>query len=63
LVDAGLFTVLPLAPLTGDSGLVTALVERWQPETSTFHMPFGEVTITLEDVTTLAGLGLTVMPS
>ncbi|CAI0381173.1 unnamed protein product, partial [Linum tenue] len=35
-----------------------ALVERWRPETSTFHLPFGEVTITLEDVVTLSGLAI-----
>ncbi|CAI0389530.1 unnamed protein product [Linum tenue] len=58
LVDAGLFTVLPLVPFTGDSGLITTLVERWRPETSTFHMPFGEMMITLEDIATLTGLAI-----
>ncbi|GAU22880.1 hypothetical protein TSUD_376910 [Trifolium subterraneum] len=30
-----------------------AFTERWHPETSSFHMPFGEMTITLDDVACL----------
>ncbi|RWR97831.1 serine/threonine-protein phosphatase 7 long form [Cinnamomum micranthum f. kanehirae] len=44
------------------SPLVLAFVERWQPETNTFHMPFGEMTITLDDVRTLLGIPVTGLP-
>ena len=39
-----------------DIDLITVLLERWCPETRTFHLSFGEVTITLQDVSILIGL-------
>ncbi|CAH9134587.1 unnamed protein product [Cuscuta epithymum] len=39
-----------------DRALLTALLEHWRQETHTFHLPVGEVTITLGDVAVLAGL-------
>ncbi|RXH69503.1 hypothetical protein DVH24_037287 [Malus domestica] len=48
--------LLPLLECTYrivDKIVVSAFVERWQPETNTFHLPFGEMTITLDDVSNL----------
>jgi len=41
---------------TGDRGLISAFVERWHKETSSFHLPVGEVSITLDDVVSLLHL-------
>ena len=39
-----------------DHCLISALVERWQLETHTFHFPHGEMSITLQDVEVILGL-------
>ncbi|GAU23631.1 hypothetical protein TSUD_386200 [Trifolium subterraneum] len=36
-----------------DPHILSAFTERWHPETSSFHMSFGEMTITLDDVACL----------
>ncbi|XP_016173353.1 serine/threonine-protein phosphatase 7 long form homolog [Arachis ipaensis] len=36
--------------------LVNTLVERWHPNTHTFHLPAGECAVTLEDVVVILGL-------
>ncbi|KAF1884599.1 hypothetical protein Lal_00028480 [Lupinus albus] len=45
-----------------DPCLITALVERWRPETHTFHLPHGECTITLEDVSLQIGVNVNGLP-
>lgn len=34
--------------------MITTLCERWHPETSSFHLPVGEMTITLDDAVNLS---------
>ena len=41
---------------TVDRALLSALVDRWQPETHTFHLLVGEMTVTLQDASYLLGL-------
>ena len=41
-----------------NASLIAGLVERWRPETHTFHMPFGDMTVTLQDVSALWGLSI-----
>ena len=38
------------------ASLLSALVDRWRPDTHIFHMPFGEITVTLKDVAMITGL-------
>ena len=45
-----------------NGSLIAALVERWRPETQTFHLPFGEMTVTLQDVSVLWGLPIQGVP-
>jgi len=39
-----------------NNDLICAFVERWHEETSSFHLPFGEMTVTLDDVSCLLHL-------
>ncbi|XP_027351073.1 serine/threonine-protein phosphatase 7 long form homolog [Abrus precatorius] len=59
---AGFVGVAQLANFPLDRHLITALVERWRPETYTFHMPPGECTITLEDIAIQTGLRVNGLP-
>ncbi|CAN0907135.1 Serine/threonine-protein phosphatase 7 long form homolog [Linum grandiflorum] len=39
--------------------MIMALMERWRPETNTFHMYHGECSLTLQDVAHMTGLSVT----
>ncbi|QHO31238.1 uncharacterized protein DS421_8g239870 [Arachis hypogaea] len=56
LALTGFQHVSRIGEMRGHSALLSALVERWRPETHTFHLPVGEVTVTLEDVIHILGL-------
>ena len=56
LEQAGFGNVVNIANTTIDTRFILALLERWRPETHTFHLPISECTVTLEDVYMLLGL-------
>ncbi|XP_028184848.1 protein MAIN-LIKE 1-like [Glycine soja] len=49
----GLDPLFRCSVITTDPRLISAFVERWHRETSSFHLPVGEVTITLDDALSL----------
>eukprot|EP00256_Glycine_max_P066601 XP_025981196.1 uncharacterized protein LOC102665224 [Glycine max] len=56
VAGTGLSPLIACSVDTGDRGLLSAFVERWHRETSSFHLPVGELTITLDDVSSLLHL-------
>ncbi|XP_019240712.1 PREDICTED: serine/threonine-protein phosphatase 7 long form homolog [Nicotiana attenuata] len=52
----GFLRIFEIRRMQLDWSLIKASIERWRPETHTFHMPIGEATITLQDVQVLYGL-------
>ncbi|KAI3462255.1 hypothetical protein Pfo_018918 [Paulownia fortunei] len=56
LYDMGFYSVYRCGHFDIDFHLITALVERWRPETHTFYFRIGEVTVTLQDVAVIWGL-------
>jgi Plant mobile domain len=53
LKNLGLYEVAQIQHIKTDHRFITALVERWRPETHTFHMPGEELTMTLQYVSYL----------
>ncbi|KAL8099554.1 hypothetical protein AgCh_031990 [Apium graveolens] len=48
--EAGFMGVLQIGSMRHDAGLILDFLDRWYPETHTFHLHFGEATVTLENV-------------
>ncbi|KAJ1416098.1 Aminotransferase-like, plant mobile domain [Sesbania bispinosa] len=51
--DSGLGPLVEGTHSLVDRSLLSVFVERWHKDTSNFHMPVGEMTITLDDVNSL----------
>ncbi|KAI3884734.1 hypothetical protein MKW92_039504 [Papaver armeniacum] len=47
---SGLYSLIQYGHDKIDRALINAFRERWYPETNTYHLPFGEMTVTIEDV-------------
>ena len=54
----GLYQVAMLGNINVDPNLIAGLVERWRSECHCFNFNFGEMTVTLEDVSCLWGLSI-----
>ncbi|XP_016199956.1 protein MAIN-LIKE 2-like [Arachis ipaensis] len=54
--EAGFGHAVELKDFLFDRCLIYAIVEQWRPETYTFHLLWGEASITLEDVAYHTGL-------
>ena len=59
MAATGLSPLIACSLDTGDQGLMSAFVERWHKETSSFHLLIEEVTITLDDLASLLHFPIT----
>ena len=58
----GLTGLFKVPDMEVDHALITALVERWRLETHTFHLPHGEMDITLQDIEVMLGIPMDGLP-
>ena len=56
IVNCGLLPLCNICYEIVDKGIICGFVERWYRDTNTFHLPFGEISITLDDVSCLLHL-------
>ncbi|KAL5141625.1 Serine/threonine-protein phosphatase 7 long form [Glycine soja] len=62
LQQSGFGWIIKMGYLKINVSLISALIERWRPETHTFHMRCRECTITLQDVFVLLGISVDGLP-
>ena len=59
VAGTGVSPLIRCSVITTDPGLISAFIERRHRETSTFHLPVGELAITLDDVAPLLHIPIT----
>ena len=59
---AGLIGLFKVPDMEVDHALITALVEQWRLETHMFHLPHGEMGITLQDIEVMLGIPVDGLP-
>ena len=62
IIEAGFKGLFKVPGMEVDHALITALVERLHPETHTFHLPHGEMGITLQDIEVMLGVPIDGLP-
>ena len=62
ITEAGFEGLFKVPNLELDHAFITALVERWRPEMHTFHLPYGEMGITLQDIEVMLGVRVDGLP-
>ncbi|KAH1220889.1 Serine/threonine-protein phosphatase 7 long form [Glycine max] len=62
LRQSGFYWIMKMGYLKINVSLISDLIERWRPETHTFHMRCGECTNTLQDVSVLLGIRVDGLP-
>nr|XP_009588667.1 serine/threonine-protein phosphatase 7 long form homolog [Nicotiana tomentosiformis]XP_016493945.1 PREDICTED: serine/threonine-protein phosphatase 7 long form homolog [Nicotiana tabacum] len=63
LQRTGFYRIIEIVRLQVDWALITAMIEWWQPETHTFHLPIGKASIALEELEVLFGLPVDGIPA
>ena len=56
VIRSGFYGLYRIGHVTLDWGLIMNLIERWRPETHTFHLPIEEITVALQDIAIILGL-------
>ena len=62
IIEAGFEGLFKVPEMEVDHALITTLVEHWHSETHTFHLPHGEIGITLQDIEVMLGVPIDGLP-